>query len=105
MRGKTEDLRPAFVGGIEVAAGFKQAGMFDVGWQEVGMGLVELVEMAEGGGVVGELGFGDGLGQQSLGLFDARIGGGNGGEGTKTVLVSAGTKSASSSSGGGGLSG
>jgi hypothetical protein len=78
--GDAEDLGPALLGGIEVAADFKEAGVFDVGGQEAGGRLVDLVQEAEGAGEIGELGGGGGFGQEALGFFDAGIGGGNGRE-------------------------
>jgi hypothetical protein len=81
--GDAEHLGPALLGGIEIAARLQQAGMLDVGGHEAGLGLVNLVEEAKGAGIVGELGGGGGFGQPPLGLFDARIGRGNHGQGSE----------------------
>ena len=54
-----------------------EAGVLDMGGEEARPVLVDLVQEAEGLGVVGELGGGHGLGQHALGLGDGGIGGGN----------------------------
>jgi len=75
---EAEDLRPALLGFVEVAAGFQQAGVFDVGGQETGEILVDLVQEPQGARIVRELGGGDGFGQQALGFRNDGVGRGHG---------------------------